>query len=167
MALQLALDAPQRVRSLVLLEPSVLVEPAAAQFRATLAPVVTRYLAGDVEAAMAAFWDAVGPGWRGLDVGGPGFLAQAVAGASAMFGSDLPSLREWEFGPEQAARVRGPVHYVLGSDTLPLYRENLTLLRAWLPRLQPVEVAGANHLLPIQQPARIAELVAAAAQTRA
>lgn len=63
--------------------------------------------------------------------------------------------------------MRGPVHYVLGSDTLPLYRENLTLLRAWLPRLQPVEVAGANHLLPIQQPARIAELVAAAAQTRA
>lgn len=159
-ALQLAADSPEHVLSLVLLEPSLLVEPSASAFRTALAPIYAQYLAGDAEAALAAFWDVVGPGWRQLDVGRPGFLDQAIAGARAMFDSDLPSLREWGFGPAHAAEVRQPVLYVLGGDTLPLYRQNLAQLRDWLPQLQSVEVPGTNHLLPVQQPVQVAELVA-------
>lgn len=159
-ALQLALDAPRYVRSLVLLEPSLLVRPGLGAFRTAMAPVYARYADGDAEGALAAFWDVVGPGWREADLGDTGFLDQALAGAAAMFDADLPSLRDWEFGPEQAAGVRQPVMYVLGGDTLALYRENLASLRRWVPQLRSVEIPGANHLLPVLRPAEVAELVA-------
>lgn len=155
-ALQLALDAPERVASLVLLEPSVLVEPGVTELRALLGPAYALWAAGEAEQALTAFWDAVQPGWRELDTGGAAFLEQALAGGPAMFDADLPALREWGLGPEQAAAVRAPVLYVISGEPLPLYRDNLAQLREQLPTMRSIEVPGTHHMLSLQQPAQVA-----------
>ena len=64
-ALQLALDAPDRVHSLSLLEPALLMVPSAATFMEQVQPVFQHYEAGDKAGAIDGFGRAVaGPGFR-------------------------------------------------------------------------------------------------------
>jgi pimeloyl-ACP methyl ester carboxylesterase len=53
-ALEAALMAPTRIRSLTLLEPILLEVPSAGDFVAGMAPVMSRYTDGDMEGAVTA-----------------------------------------------------------------------------------------------------------------
>src|SRR5205807_1605086 len=77
-ALQLALDAPAVVYSLVLLEPALLAVPSLPLFLAAMGPVVGSYQAGDKAGAVDAFLrTVVGPDYRtGLDEVIPGGYEQ-------------------------------------------------------------------------------------------
>ena len=82
-ALQLALDAPEAVHSLVLLEAALLDVPSGALIPDAVGPSIERYQAGDTEGATDGFvrW-ACGPGYRThLDRLIPGGFEQAVADA--------------------------------------------------------------------------------------
>jgi pimeloyl-ACP methyl ester carboxylesterase len=63
-ALQLALDAPRLVHSLVLEEPAVFMVPSAADLFAAMEPAGERYGAGDAAGAIQAFLSMIGPGWE-------------------------------------------------------------------------------------------------------
>ena len=64
-ALQLALDAPEVVHSLVLLEPFLPDVPSAPAFAAAIEPALQRYQAGDTAGAADAFLRvAIGPAYR-------------------------------------------------------------------------------------------------------
>ena len=118
MALQLALDAPDAVRSLGLLEPA---RPAMPGTRHTemiatvLKPALERLPRGR-PSGRRRHLDARGlrTGLRGaLERALPGAFEQAVADADTFFGQELPAVQAWEFGPEEAARVtpaRPPRH---------------------------------------------------------
>src|SRR5262249_38655798 len=111
MALQLALDAPQAVHSLVLLEAALLDVPRGALIPDAVGPSIERYQAGAKAAATDGFlrW-AVGPGYRAhLDRLIPGAFEQAAADADAWFAVELPSLQEWRFTQADAARITQPV----------------------------------------------------------
>lgn len=164
--LQLALDHPDTVHSLALLELSLLSVPSGAAFLKRAQPAFEAYAAGRHEAALAAFLSAVsGLEWEAcravLDKRVPGAVPQAVKDVDTFFGIELPALAAWTFGPEQAAAIVQPVLSVRGADTEPLWIEVADLLRVWLRRVEDCTIEGTGHLLHMQRPEPVAEGIAA------
>jgi pimeloyl-ACP methyl ester carboxylesterase len=164
-ALQLALDKPEVVQTLSVLEPSLLSVPSGAAFLQQAGPVFEAYEAGDHEAAFAIFMSAVsGLDWETcravLNERVPGSVVQAIKDADTFFGVELPALTEWEFGAAQGAVIDQPVLSVLGSDTGPLWVEVDDRLRSWLPDVENCTIEGVGHLLHIQRPEPVARGIA-------
>jgi pimeloyl-ACP methyl ester carboxylesterase len=160
-ALQLALDRPEVVQTLALLEPWLTASPSAPAFFDQAGPPMEAYASGEKETAMAGFISlASGLEWETsravIDDYVPGSVAQAIKDADTFCGVDLPALSAWEFGPEDAAAVSQPVLSVLGADTGLLFVEGAALLRSWLPNVDELTVDGAGHLLQIQRPQPVA-----------
>ena len=132
-ALQLALDAPDTVQSLALLEPALMSVPSAATSRVFVGTAVSRYRAGDKAGAVDTFLQGVcGPGYRGvLDRRLPDGFAQYVADAAMFFEHELPALQQWSFTREDASRITQPVLAVIGAKSAvshPIWRERHDLL---------------------------------------
>ncbi|MGH9456606.1 MAG: alpha/beta fold hydrolase [Thermoanaerobaculia bacterium] len=165
-ALELAAAHPERVQSLVLLEPPLLAVPAAGRFLEKLGPALAAYEAGDGEAAMARFLSVVcslewGTCRALLEERIPGAGTQAIEDAGNFFGSYLPALTAWEFGADRAAAITQPVLSVVGTDTEELFAESRDLLHAWFPDAENCTVEGAAHLLHIQRPEPVVSAIAA------
>jgi pimeloyl-ACP methyl ester carboxylesterase len=165
MGAQLALDHPEKVHSLTLLEPTLLSLPRGAAFLDAAAPIFEAYGSGDHAGAVAMFVSAAGGlGWDEcralLEERIPGVVAQSIEDADTFFGVELPALAEWTFGPGQAAAIRRPVLSVLGADTQPLWVEIAEFLRSSLPHVEECTIDGAGHLLQIQRPEAVAQAVA-------
>jgi pimeloyl-ACP methyl ester carboxylesterase len=161
-ALQLALDFPDRVQTLALMEPARPVPPTEdqAQFvREFVTPALERYRAGDRAAAVDRFATGVfGQGYRDrLERGLPGAFEQAIADADAFFTEELPALQQWAFTKEEARRVTAPVLALQGQDTEPTFPPRLELLVSWLPNAELLELPGATHLLHVQNPQAVAK----------
>jgi pimeloyl-ACP methyl ester carboxylesterase len=161
-ALQLALDFPDAVHTLAIMEPARPVPPTEEQadfIRDFVAPAVQRHRAGDMADAVDTFARGVfGSDYRGpLERGLPGGFEQAVADADAFFAQELPALQRWSFTQEDASRIAQPVLAVLGENTDPTFPERLELLRSWLPNVEPFDLPGATHLLHLQNPQGMAE----------
>ncbi len=162
--LQLALDAPDLVHSLTLLEPPLSMVPSGqASFERNVLPVISAYRSGDRRRAVESFGDAVfGPNWQSLVEGAvPGGVEQAVRDLDA-FMQDLAAIQAWQFGPAQAAAIRQPVLSVVGvsagrSD--PVMLEGRELLHSWLLHTEDVDVPT-THLLEMQDPRGVAHALA-------
>jgi pimeloyl-ACP methyl ester carboxylesterase len=164
-ALQLALDAPQVVRSLVLLEAALLNVPSAALLGQGLGPVMASYEAGDTAAAFDGFMRAVvTPDYRaGLDASVPGGYEQAVADADTWFGQELGAMQAWAFTRDDARRVTQPVLAVTGSDSAtvwPGWEEGYVLTREWLPQAEGYVLPRATHALQMQNAPDLAAAIA-------
>jgi len=160
-AVQLALDSPRAVHSLILLELSLLSLPEGQAFLADAGPILERYESGDHADAFAAFMTAVSglewPACRALlEERVPGVVDQSIADAHTFFGVELPSLARWALDPADAAGIRQPVLSVRGTGTLPLWVEVAAFLRRCLPHVDECVVDGAGHLLHIQRPEPVA-----------
>lgn len=156
-ALQLALDHPDVVQTLALLEPPLFSVPSAAAFLEKAGPSLEAYGAGDRAAAMASFLSVVsGLDWETcravIDEHVPGGADRALAEADFFFASDLPALQGWVFGPEQAAGVSQPVLSMLGAETEQLFVDGGVVLRSWFPQAEEQTLKRAGHLLQIQCP---------------
>ncbi|HET9610589.1 MAG TPA: alpha/beta hydrolase [Acidimicrobiales bacterium] len=165
-AAQLALDHPQAVHTLILLELSLFSVPSAEAFLQQAGPAFEAYACGDHEGAFAIFMSAVsgldGATCRNLlDEHLPGAAAQAIKDADTFFGIELPALTEWAFGPEQAAAIDLPVLSVIGAQTQPLWVEVASFLRRALPQVEDCTIDGVGHLLHIQRPEPVARGMAA------
>lgn len=165
-AVQLALDHPQHVQSLALLELSLLSLPAAAGLLEKAGPAFQQYAEGRWEAAVATFLSSVsGLTWDAcralLDQRIPGAVAQAITDADTFFGVELPALSAWTFGAEQAARISQPVLSVVGGETQPLWVEVAVRLRSWFAQVEECTIEGVGHLLHIQRSAPVASCLAA------
>jgi len=165
-ALQLALDRPKRVHSLVLLEPSLLSVPAAKAFFAKAGPALEAHAAGRNEDAVAIFLTAAsGLDWERcrtlLEERVPGMVAQSIRDADTFFGVEIPGASQWTFDAQQAATIVQPALSVLGSDTEALWVEVDDLLRSSMPNIESCKIEGAGHLLHLQQPEPVARGIAA------
>jgi pimeloyl-ACP methyl ester carboxylesterase len=165
-ALQLALDAPEAVRSLALLEPALLAVPSGPKLFEEVAAVVQMYQAGDKAAAVDGFLQAAcGKEYRAaLDAAVPGGFEQAVSDADTFFGAEIPGGGEWTFTREDAARIKQPVLAVLGADSdavWPGFGEGHQMLLEWFPQARPFVLPRAAHLLQVQNPTDMAQGLAA------
>jgi pimeloyl-ACP methyl ester carboxylesterase len=162
---QLALDHPEKVHSLTLLEPTLVSLPLGDAFLKAAGPVFEAYGCGDHSGALAMFVAAAsGLDWEEcralLEDRIPGVVGQSIKDADTFFGVELPALAEWKFGPEQAAAIRRPVLSVIGAETQPLWVEIAEFLRSSLPQVEELTVEGAGHLLQIQRPEPVARGIA-------
>ncbi|HUG26150.1 alpha/beta fold hydrolase [Piscinibacter sp.] len=160
-ALQLAVDRPESVGSLALLEPPLMSVPSAAAFFEKAGPALAAYGSGDREGAMAGFLSMVSSlDWdtcqARIEEHVPGGVAQAMKDADNFFGSYLPALNAWQFGAKEAAAVSQPVLSVIGSETERLFAESHELLHRWFPRIEDAVIEGAAHLLHLQRPQPVA-----------
>jgi pimeloyl-ACP methyl ester carboxylesterase len=158
---QLALDHPEKVLTLTLLEPTLVSLPLGDAFLKAAGPVFEAYRAGDHSGAFAMFVTAAsGLDWEEcralLEERIPGVVAQSIKDADTFFGAELPALTEWTFGPEQAAAIRRPVLSVIGAETQPLWVEIAEFLRSSLPQVEELTVDGVGHLLQMQRPEPVA-----------
>jgi pimeloyl-ACP methyl ester carboxylesterase len=161
-ALQLALDAPNAVQSVALLDaarPAPATELQAAFLREVATTAIGQYRAGDVAAAVDTWARGVfGPGYRvPLDRGLPGLFEEIVTAADTFFAQELPAVQQWAFAETDARRIAQPVLAVVGESSAPTFRERRDLLLAWLPRGEPFDLPGATHLLHIERPHEVAE----------
>lgn len=164
--LQLAIDRPDIVHTLALLEPPLTGVPSAGAFFEKAGPALAAYGSGDREGAMAGFLSVVsGLDWETcrtlIEEHMPGGVARAIEDADAFFGSYLPALSAWQFGPEQAAAIRQPVLAVRGTETDQWFIDGHQVLRSWFPQAEECLVEGVGHLLHMQRPEPIARGVAA------
>jgi pimeloyl-ACP methyl ester carboxylesterase len=161
-ALQLALDAPEAVHSLALLESDAPGAPSEEQFFEQFTPVIAMYESGNIVGAIENSCRLVaGPRFRdGFAHLPAGAFDQAVADAATLFQVDLPALESWTFNSEMARRITVPVLAVLGADSrsvAPVFSEAHELLRAWLPQAEPFILPGATHALQMMNPQGMTE----------
>ena len=164
-ALQLTLDHPGRVHTLMLLELSLLSVPSGEAFLEQLGPALEAYGSGDHPGAFAKFMSGVsGLDWATcralLEERMPGSVAQAIGDADTFFGIELPSVIEWAFDAEAAATIEQPVLSVLGTETEQLWVEVAEFLRSSLPKVEESTIEGIGHLLHIQRPEPVARRMA-------
>ena len=162
---QLALDHPEKVHTLTMLEPTLVSLPLGQAFLKAAGPVFEAYRNGDHSAAFAMFVSAAsGLDWDMcralLEERIPGVVAQSIQDADTFFGIELPSLTTWTFGPEQAAAIHQPVLSVLGAETQPLWVEIAEFLRSSLPHVEERTIDRVGHLLQIQRPEPVAQALA-------
>jgi pimeloyl-ACP methyl ester carboxylesterase len=161
-ALQLALDAPDAVQTLTLMEAARPAAPTDAerQFGTDVVlAAVQCYSAGDKAGAVDTFFCGVfGLGYRAaLDRGLPGGFEQAVADADAFFTQEMPALQQWPFTEGDAHRIQQPALAVLGTASPAMLAERQKLLLHWLPNAEPFDLPGLTHLLHVQDPAAVAD----------
>jgi pimeloyl-ACP methyl ester carboxylesterase len=163
--MQVALDAPDKVQSLALLEMALTL-PAGSPGRAGIPKAIELYRDGDKAAAVDTFMRAVaGANYRAsADRVLPGAFDQAVADADTFFGQELPALREWTFGPTEAARIKQPVLLVMGGkshEVSPVWQQRQDLLIAWMSNAEPFLLDGATHMLHLENARGLAERLGA------
>jgi pimeloyl-ACP methyl ester carboxylesterase len=164
-AVQLALDAPERVHTLGLLELTLFSVPIGPAFLEQAGPVLESYESGDAPGAVAAFLTSVsGLDWPEcqavLEKHVPGAVANAIEDADTFFGIELPSLIEWKFGADQAATIDRPVLSVLGSRTGQLWVEIAEFLSSSLPDVEECKIEGVGHFLHMERPKPVARAIA-------
>jgi pimeloyl-ACP methyl ester carboxylesterase len=164
-ALQMAVDRPDMVHTLALLEPTLPGAAGASAFFAKAGPALAAYGSGDRAGAMALFLSAgFSLDWetcrRQVEMHVPGGVARAIDDADNFFRSYLPALSAWQFGREQAAIISQPVLSVLGTDSEQWFADAHELLHAWLPQVEDCVVDGVAHLLHLQRPKPVMRCVA-------
>jgi pimeloyl-ACP methyl ester carboxylesterase len=165
-ALQVALDAPEQVHSLALLETALMVGASAPSYRESLMRSQQRYREAGATVAVDEFFHARWPEYREtLERVLPGAFAQAVADAAATFELDL-GLLDWRFGEAEARRIAQPALVVLGGGSQalhPRFLETYQLLLSWLPNGEGFILPGATHFLQLEHPSHSRGLAAALA----
>jgi pimeloyl-ACP methyl ester carboxylesterase len=163
-ALQLALDNPEAVHSLALLEPGLMIGASAAGYREALARGSQRYREVGAARAVDEFLRARWQQYREhLDRIVPGAFAQAVADAGTWFETEASAQLAWNFGTAEAVNISQPALSVLGGESEALWErfgETHRWLLTHLPRVEGLVVPGATHLMAFQRPRETAEGIA-------
>lgn len=159
-ALQLAMDAPGRVHSLVVLEPP-LVEAAEAAGDDPRSDV-EQYFGGDPAGAVDTFMrNTISPQWRDeVETLIPGAVDQSERDAATFFELEFPAVAAWSLDAETAQRVSGPVLNVIGTETSPFHQAASALINERIPQSETRRVPGVNHALHMQDSASVAAGIA-------
>ena len=159
-ALQLAVDAPDLVHSLALLEPPLRMVPSGKASFEKFLPIMNAYRSGNMRKAVESFGDAVfGPNWQAVvEQAIPGSIEQAVKDLDT-FIRELSVIQEWQFGPTEAAAIRQPVLSVMGVRSNAFMKEGRELVHSWFPQTEDFD-AQSTHLLQMQDPKGVAHALA-------
>jgi pimeloyl-ACP methyl ester carboxylesterase len=175
-ALQLALDHPELVGELVLVEPPLIDPLLPPQDRAEVAAMIGPALGaamgaaaqGDLRTAFDTFLGALcGPQHRTVieSALGRAGLEEAERDCGYCFSGEVPALSAWHFDAELAGRIEQPVHLVAGGDSPPFTHRLVDHLAGMLPDARTTVIPGHNHLLPLTASTLLADLFRTSAVT--
>ncbi len=162
--LQVALDAPDAVHTLALLEPalpSVLFNSPA--FDAAITKIASMYESGDKAGAMDAFGQEVcGADYRAVfdQTIPPGYFERWVADADTALQYDVAAMQPWTFTHEDASRISQPVLNMTGANAKPYFGEIHETVRTWLPHAENFVLPNASHCMLQTNPKVAAERLA-------
>ena len=151
-ALQLATNVPERIASLVLIEPSLIASiPSAAQSAQVLSKFGALYQSGNKNGALDNFMQGTsGQQYRKLmdPALRAGWFEGAVKNLDTFFLVELPSIRSWKL--ESLDRVKQPILSIYGmekrwGDTLDSGAEFDQLLHLWFPQTESLPIPRAYH----------------------
>ena len=161
-ALRLAVERPQAVRRLVLIEPVFFAAACGtAEFEtytADFQPFVTAMQAGDTELAAQRFTEMWGTGvaWDDMREAQRLSLAEQIdiipAQQGAIFDDNAGLL-----GTGRLEAVVAPVLLIEGSASPPIIGAVADAISARLPDAQRAVVQGAGHMLPITHPRQVVD----------
>jgi len=159
-ALQMALTDPEAVRSLILLEPALMMVPSAPGFVDAVASAIDKYKAGDASGAVSAFIDLIAePDWRTqIPRMVPGGIEQAEKNVATFFEVELSSMVTWRFDRGLAGGITQPVLFVIGTKSGSVFHDGKKLCQEWIPQTEEFSVKGASHLLQFQDPSCSAQI---------
>lgn len=164
-ALQLALDSPDSVHSLAVIEPGLMIGASGGPYREALARGRERYQEAGAPVVVDEFLEARSPGYRErLDALLPGAFDRAVTDAPTWFDAELAAQLAWHFDTAQARQITQPVLSVVGGKSAALwdrFGETHRWLLDSLPNPEGFVLPGATHLPQIEQPRALAEGLAA------
>jgi pimeloyl-ACP methyl ester carboxylesterase len=162
-AIQLAIDAPELVRSLVLLEAALQNAAWAAAFHELITPLIDLHRGGESAKAVHLWMRSGGNAdWRReIEQRIPNAGEQAAADAAGTFEYDLEAMRHWDFEAVGAQNVTQPVLDVVGSRTAEGRKPVSDMLHAVIPDADLVTIPDADHSLHMTQPAVLAKVIAA------
>ena len=162
-ALRLALESPERVRSLTLIEPVLFCLLKGSELfdrlQAMSVPVKTLIDAGQDEAAAQLFTERWGNGTAWTDI--PEAQSAYITRCIPLIPASWPALYEDEgglFTPENLVRVQCPVQLIRGDQSA----EEIPLIHGKLAQALGAQdhiVAGAGHMVPITHAGEVAELI--------
>jgi 3-oxoadipate enol-lactonase len=161
-AIELAIAAPDRVRSLVLEEPAFhSIDPRGGDaVRQAISFPVERFRAGDARGAIEMWMGSISPTWRAdLTRTVPGGPQQTVDDAAAFF-ADVETVDEWQLDASRIQDITAPVLYVVAADN----HRHRTVLRRFqdvVPHTEAAMIPGASHMLHTDQPQLVADELAA------
>ena len=166
--LQAALDYPDLLAGLLLLEPAP--KPAGpssvALFEQVVAPTIAAAGAGDIADAADIFLRGVaGDTYRDHVRNRLGDNAhhQLVRDAEFFFTDELSAAHEWQIDDATAARITAPTLLVHGAETrrrTQAYAETIARLERMLPSVEALELPGLGHAMPLEDPPAVARLIA-------
>jgi pimeloyl-ACP methyl ester carboxylesterase len=161
-AIETALAAPDRTRSLILLEPILSEVPNSRTFFSGMDPIMSLYAAGDMKGAVTATFTGLGgQNWPELvATAGPDAFDIAVRDTEMFYRTEWPELTTWTFSPARAAAVNAPVLSVLGMRSGPFFDKGRRLIHQRFPYCADADIPAANHLLYLQAPEAIAAEIA-------
>jgi len=160
-ALQLACDQPELLKSLVLIEPPLLTVPSADDHGQKVGSAASRYRGGDVAGAVDEFMQIVsGPSWRdSLEAKIPGGAEQAIRHATTFFDYELPGVRAWQCDVEGNS-LSAPVLFVQGDRTPEFHAEAGRVIQEWFPQTEDRVIENASHMVMVDNPEDTAERIA-------
>lgn len=162
-AMELALDFPERVGSLVLIEPWLSGSGAAfILLEKELSRIKSVYQGGDTAAALDSYLELFcGPDYRRLlDSALPANWHDiALRDAHTIFEHEMDALCLWHLNRSVAERLTKPMLLVRGGRTSPYCAEPHHELVQWFPDAETAVVSGSGHMLPAEQPEMLARLI--------
>lgn len=169
-ALELAANSPERVHSLIVLEPAQLTAVASALGRPDGAPprdpadlvrAQELYDAGDTAGAVEALFTVIqGDDWRVAFEVVPDGPAKVVADAPTLFEVEMPALQSWTFEAEQVAAIDAPALVMGGTESVGFPPAATELLAKLLGGAEMRLVEGADHALIAQESDQVARAIA-------
>jgi pimeloyl-ACP methyl ester carboxylesterase len=161
-ALEMVLTLPDRLSGLVLMSPVMPDRPFEAAFMDNLRDVARIARSEGIEAAM------LGP-WASNPLFAYSFSKPGIREAARIINRDFPGAeylatqrdrveREWTM-PDRLSEIRIPTAVIAGDNETPGFRAYAEEAAAGIPgaRLEFLEDCG--HLLPLEEPARVAQTI--------
>ena len=164
--LRLALERPELVRRLVLVEPVLFAAakgtPAFSGFVERNGQLPALIAAGKTEEASAAFYEDWGGGgqFEGLPAALRAYMAARIAIIPAQNGVLVDDTAAM-LAPGRLERLQAPVLLVEGADSPLIVAAIQAELSRRLPDARRMVLPGARHMLPVTHAAALAPLVAA------
>lgn len=151
-ALGLTLAAPERVASLVLIAPGVPDYPWPGD-DPYLGEFARRFTAGDREGLASLGLATWAP--AGHDTAATAEIRAAVSGFFAVGDLERPDPPAYD----RLAEVRAPAAVVRGDREYPMVADCADKIASRIPGCRHIIVPGADHMLPLRTPARLAEII--------
>ena len=166
--LQLALDFPDAVHSLALLEPLLPTvterfDEQSSEWTDVLAVAMPLLEEGRRAEALDTLFRYLGGSDYREEADQhlpPGWFERIIADWDSGFQHDFVAMNSWPFDAEDAARITAPVLNVKASRSTNLHHAYHEAIRTWIPHAENVVLPDTGHFMPQTNPKATAELLA-------